>query len=637
MKRFSVFFGLALFAAVAARADNLVIENVTLSPRDATTAIIQFDIGWTNAWGWGNFHDAAWVFFKVKPTGPGAWQPARLVANVARNPSGFFAGEGTPLDFIVPADRLGVFVRLAKGGSTQVSAKGVTVLCDAQAANTMVRGCAIEMIYVAEGAFYLGSGGTELNRLYQWTDGKQENKPYRVTGAGAIPTGRQKDKLWASGIAPEDGGEIAAAFPNGYPAFYAMKHSHITLGQYAAFLNTLSEAEADKQYYPGFFSGLIERSGDAPDRTYATAKPHKPCPWLSWRDGALFAAWAGLRPMTELEYEKAIRGYEVPEPNDAYPSYWGLAGANMAALERVVSAGSAEGRKFSGTHGQGTVTLPKDWPTDLDGFLFRGKPLPRSYYGHSHLQSSGRLNATSTSMVRSRSIGWRAARTAPAESAVQDPGHFDAGIVHRVAPLTQPPRLDGAPDGWGERLAILDTPANLFPVYFRFVPYDFFGIKPPWRGPQDLSATMYLAADKEALYIAAVVTDDQHVNTQSRDGIAGGDAIQIGLITPNGSHWNAALALTTNGVAFHQYAGEGESLLQSVNCAVTRDDQAGVTRYGLRLPLATIGLTAGDEFGFNCFVLDSDDGKRVSFWLRLAPGIEYPWRTELYPRLVLAK
>jgi len=36
------------------------------------------------------------------------------------------------------------------------------------------------------------------------------------------------------------------------------------------------------------------------------------CNFLSWADGAAFADWAGLRPLTELEYEKACRGSEAP-------------------------------------------------------------------------------------------------------------------------------------------------------------------------------------------------------------------------------------------------------------------------------------------------------------------------------------
>jgi hypothetical protein len=347
--------------------------------------------------------------------------------------------------------------------------------------------------------------------------------------------------------------------------------------------------------------------------------------------------------MTELEYEKAVRGQDIPAPNEAKPSYWGLAVVNQDALERVVSAGSIEGRKFTGTHGQGTLTSPTDWPKELGDILFRGRLPSRPYQAITDLLTSGRINALDVQMVRAPRLGWRAARTAPVESGGQVDGHFDTGSAHRVALLEKPPRLDGAPDGWGEPLAVMNTPADVFPVYFRFVPYDYYGIKPPWQGPKDLSATVYLAADKEALYIAVTVNDARHINTQSYDGIPAGDAIQIGLVNPQGTHWNAALALTTNGVNFHQFAGPGNTLLETVDCTVKRDEStgegtgvAGITRYGMRLPLASLNLKAGDEFTFNMLVLDSDDGKASRYWLRPAAGIEYPWRTELYPRFVLA-
>jgi len=232
----------------------------------------------------------------------------------------------------------------------------------------------IEMVYVAEGPFYLGSGGTEINSFYKYTDGIENIQPYRVTSAGAIPTGRRQGALWAwKGAQPADGGEIPASFPNGYAAFYAMK-CKISREEYASFMNTLTAAQAEKHYHPR----IVIRSGEAPNYTYEAHKPaerfHQAALALSWADGAALAAWAGLRPMTELELEKAVRGPREPVPEEiGGPSYWGaLYFDNWAwhamklcmQAERAVTVGNAEGRRFKGTHGPGTLTLPADWPQE---------------------------------------------------------------------------------------------------------------------------------------------------------------------------------------------------------------------------------------------------------------------------------
>jgi hypothetical protein len=95
------------------------------------------------------------------------------------------------------------------------------------------------------------------------------------------------------------------------------------------------------------------------------------CLGLSWADGAAFAAWAGLRPMTELECEKVVRGTREPIPGEVGPSYWGVSGFNTwvwnamkgdQQCERPVTVSNAAGRRFTGTHGRGTTDLPADWP-----------------------------------------------------------------------------------------------------------------------------------------------------------------------------------------------------------------------------------------------------------------------------------
>jgi hypothetical protein len=210
--------------------------------------------------------------------------------------------------------------------------------------------------------------------------------------------------------------------------------------------------------------------------------------------------------------------------------------------------------------------------------------------------------------------------------------------VRTLARLDRPVRADSVPNGWGEPLAVLRDPAGIFPVQNRFsVNVHTRNI---WQGPDDFSAKVYLGRDGEALCVGAVVTDDRHFNTQSGDSISNGDALQMGLVGAKGVHWNLGLALTKEGVAFHQWEGTGDTLLKTADCAVVRDEKAGVTRYGLRLPLAGLGLEPGAEVGFNIMFFD-DDGTGQRYWLQLAPGLApglaRGGNNALYPRFVLEK
>ena len=402
--------------------------NLTVTPRDAKAATIRFDVSWDGSWRHEINHDAAWVFFKVRAKEGAEWQHVRLVADRVLNPIGYgqrkippaatgtggalpyFQGRterdkiggiesspdvftrehsDTPLEFLVPEGEdgfTGMFLRRAANGAGTVRARGVTVLWDLTASKgitdigkAQVRAFGIEMVYVAEGPFYLGTGGAELNSFYKYADGVDNTQPFRVTSAGAIPTGRQAGRLWARGAAPEDGGEIPAVFPNGYSAFYCM-HKHITPRRYAEFLSTLTPAQAEARYHAkGTRHGAqVIRSGKAPNYAYTWvnggARAGPGIPHLSWADGAAYAAWAGLRPITELEIEKVVRGPRVPIPDEVGPSYWGISGFNSwqwdavkgwdTQSERAVTVGNAAGRKFRGTHGSGSVALPADWPQD---------------------------------------------------------------------------------------------------------------------------------------------------------------------------------------------------------------------------------------------------------------------------------
>jgi formylglycine-generating enzyme required for sulfatase activity len=460
--------------------------NITVLPRNETNAVIQFDIYWDGSWRHDVNHDAAWVFFKFQTVGapPKAWRHVRLAADKELNPTGYGqASAGKPLifemgqasnslhkvtaagdtnfDFLVPCDAdgfTGVFVRRADHGMGTASGGKLTVLwnladCPDIKKDTQVaiKVYGLKMIYVAEGPFYLGTSGDESYAFYQsqperkqaaekerivsatstmvvreQKDSVQEFPPYLVTNSAAIPTGKQPGKLWARGAEPEDGGVIPAGFPNGYKGFYMMDRP-IPQAAYAFFLDSLTPELAAAHYqeegHPTH--GPIRRLGEGPAYSYrffhGRLKSNSVW-WLCWADCAAFADWAGLRPMTELEHEKALRGPRYPVVNEAGHSFWGgsYGGGryNAHPSEFQVTVANAAGRAYRGTHGSGTATnWPADWPKkDAVGTGVHGGQECAS--GPPELKgpfwcTSCRIDAALGDPDRFVTYGFRPARTAP--------------------------------------------------------------------------------------------------------------------------------------------------------------------------------------------------------------------------------
>ncbi len=440
---------------------DVTCNNVRVAPRDAKTATITVDLAWGPSWRNGENHDAAWIFFKVRAEGAKEWQHVGLAADRVLNPTGYGCAQGNKkMDFLVPGGADGftglLIRRSTQGSKCSVNMQGVTAVWNLASTPGITKDTKVQigafgliMVYVAEGPFSLGSGGTESFGFYQYTDGKQDTMPYQVTHSAAIPTGKKAGQLWARGAEPKEDGEIPATFPNGYAAFYCA-YNPLSGSQYTHFLNLLTPEQSDARYHqtpedvgPGKttghympWTGEIYRTGSAPNYTYTfvhyrpdARMKHTGIRWLSWADSAAYMAWAGLRPMTELEFEKAMRGPRRPVPDEVYNSYWNIpvrgVGQSGRPRERTVSAATFEGWSpdtFKATHGIGTVTLPKDWPQEnAVGIGFRG-----GYFSGYDGDSLGGLefarisNRKASALVdpeRRGGYGFRGVRTAPAEAA----------------------------------------------------------------------------------------------------------------------------------------------------------------------------------------------------------------------------
>ena len=267
------------------------------------------------------------------------WEHARL------NNTGHTAPAGSTIDagLLTPGSlfdattnpALGVFVyRDTQGTGTNTFNNtqlrwnyGANGLNDNMVINLQVY--AVEMVYVPGGVdFNVGGGG---GNSIQFTSTTINTGIATTAPSGTGSLGGQAGGYPTGQTAP-----TTAGWPNGYNAFYCMKYE-ASQGQYRDFLNTLTYAQQVNRtaVVPTSVAGTaalsnanrngidIQTPGNATtllsavygcnlngNTTYNEAADGEwiACNFLSWMDGCAYMDWAGLRPMTELEFEKACRG-----------------------------------------------------------------------------------------------------------------------------------------------------------------------------------------------------------------------------------------------------------------------------------------------------------------------------------------
>jgi formylglycine-generating enzyme required for sulfatase activity len=371
---------LAFCCNLQLKANNIQIANVSLTGQNTTSDFtqVQFDINWQNSWristGPSNW-DAAWVFVKYR-VGTGPWLHAFL------NDAGHVTGTGTAAT-ITPGlmntanafnsttnPAMGVFVHrsgVGAGAFTQTGLQlrwnyGANGIADGDAVDIKV--FAVEMVFVPQGAFQVGDGSV-TSVQGQFRNGST-NTPLSISSENALTLGGTTNGNLAnnnaSGMATADDFNntttqtLPAAFPKGFNAFYCMKYE-ISQQQWIDFFNVLSSAQqAARDITGGTYNSTGKGSDAVTNRNNiswtsgdATLNGgtfgNVACNFLSWMDGAAFADWAALRPMTELEFEKACRGGLTPVANEFAWGTTNITGAtgisNSGANNEVASNAAA--------------------------------------------------------------------------------------------------------------------------------------------------------------------------------------------------------------------------------------------------------------------------------------------------------
>ena len=459
-------------------ANGLKIDSVSLTEQNssdtgphANTIKVKFDISWDNSWKDAENYDAVWVFIKYSTDAGATWHHATLETTDSsvgydKNPAGYYQGSGTPVDIIVPDDNTttagggyGCFIQRNENSSGKTVLNDVRLVwdygqdnvtdTDADDLDTRIRVFGQEMVYIPEGAYYLGDGDGTGESADAFHQSGYDNLPVQITTTAKTVT-------WDSGGSTSvdgDGGITGnASYPTGYTAFYLMKYE-LSQGQYRDFLNTLTRAQqntrtssqsADEWAIGGgppttrscirvpntvptgpitFFCDMSDSASGSDDQMnwneYADGE-WAALIWCSWMDLCAYGDWAGLRPMTELEFEKACRGPNQPiytefawgtttingtltPTNEGQPDesatevtsetacnhnnlgvyvstavgalrggfaatststrrlsgagYYGNMELSGNAWERCVTLGNSTGRSFQGTHGDGVLTM----------------------------------------------------------------------------------------------------------------------------------------------------------------------------------------------------------------------------------------------------------------------------------------
>jgi formylglycine-generating enzyme required for sulfatase activity len=365
MKRLAALSAIILMTLNVSFANNLRISEVSQNGSNIT-----FKVSWDNSWNttnninplYPNNWDGVWLFIKYQNQIDNLWKHGK-VSKTAGDHS--ITGGGTALTIETFNDSMGVIIRRTNSGAGNISDAVVTLkmgsLVGTGDFNFKVFG--IEMVYAPQDTLQAGDG---------LISGTTHFSPITINAAKQT-SGLTGGELYSGSPA------IPASFPMGFHGFYCMKYE-ATNEQWVDFLNTLTYQQQDSRIdvapnsaigtnaytvsvthqsiveivVPGLNNTQPAVFGCdfTDDNVFNTNNDGQNIPFVCASKGDMMAYldWAGLRPMTELEYEKACRG---PRPRISSEYAWGSTNYAPRTRANLTNVGTAtESSTATVTNGQ---------------------------------------------------------------------------------------------------------------------------------------------------------------------------------------------------------------------------------------------------------------------------------------------
>ncbi len=321
-----MFLILAVYRVFPVSANNLQISDLQIDGAGE----ISFRVSWENAWNLSNLqpnnNDGAWIFIKMKEM-DGAWETLPSADFT------LFTIEGNQLTAKFSAqNEVGFLLIPTNDGNFSYISDKISFKLNNLPSEFALKVMGVEMVYVPESPFYLGDAVSVNSFMHE-----NDSFPIQIETEDALVLsvlGKSEIKY-----------ALTSTYPKAYQSFYAMKYE-ISQEQYADFLNCLS---FEQQYFRTILSPasdintramsysyeerngiVVSVSGENPNRpavyecngnadllfSGTDDAQNRAANYLNWADLAAYLDWSGLRPLSELEYEKLCRGTLLPLPGE---------------------------------------------------------------------------------------------------------------------------------------------------------------------------------------------------------------------------------------------------------------------------------------------------------------------------------